>query len=112
MYSIKRNHARGTVPISDVPITQLSTLLGHASVQTTMKYLDLELDLEVTASGFAGCQGTEGSVHHDAVSTEKDEAGHLRRAGLFGFRHHQPDSAFTPLDRWTVSKAAPIRAAR
>jgi hypothetical protein len=44
----------------------------------------------------AGCQGTEGSVHHDAVSTEKDEAGHLRRAGLFGFRHHQPDSAFTP----------------
>jgi len=76
------------------PFTQLSTLLGHASVQTTMKYL--ELGLEVTASDFAGCQGTEGSVHHDAVSTEKDEAGHLRRAGLFGFRHNQPDSAFTP----------------
>jgi len=35
-----------------VPITQLSKLLGHASVQTTMRYLNLELDLEVTASDF------------------------------------------------------------
>jgi len=35
-----------------VPITQLSKLLGHASVSTTMRYLNLELDLEVTASDF------------------------------------------------------------
>jgi len=35
-----------------VPITQLATLLGHASVETTMRYLSLELDLEVTASDF------------------------------------------------------------
>lgn len=35
-----------------VPITQLSVLLGHASVETTMRYLNLDLDLEVTASDF------------------------------------------------------------
>ena len=35
-----------------VPITQVSTLLGHASVATTQKYLDLSLDLESTASDF------------------------------------------------------------
>jgi integrase len=35
-----------------VPITQISTLLGHASVSTTQKYLDLSLDLETTASDF------------------------------------------------------------
>jgi integrase len=35
-----------------VPITQLSVLLGHASVETTRRYLNLELDLEVTVSDF------------------------------------------------------------
>jgi integrase len=35
-----------------VPITQLSKLLGHASVATTQKYLNLDLDLETTASDF------------------------------------------------------------
>lgn len=35
-----------------VPITQISTLLGHASVETTQRYLNLELDLEVTVSDF------------------------------------------------------------
>jgi len=35
-----------------VPITQISTLLGHASVATTQRYLNLELDLEVTVSDF------------------------------------------------------------
>jgi integrase len=35
-----------------VPITQVSTLLGHASVATTQRYLDLQTDLEVTASDF------------------------------------------------------------
>lgn len=35
-----------------VPITQISTLLGHVSVQTTQRYLDLSVDLSVTASDF------------------------------------------------------------
>ncbi len=35
-----------------VPITQIKELLGHASVATTQKYLNLDLDLEVTASDF------------------------------------------------------------
>ena len=35
-----------------VPITQLSKLLGHSSVAVTQRYLNLELDLEVTTSDF------------------------------------------------------------
>lgn len=35
-----------------VPLTQLSVLLGHADVATTQRYLNLELDLAVTASDF------------------------------------------------------------
>ena len=35
-----------------VPITQISILLGHANVATTQRYLNLELDLETTASDF------------------------------------------------------------
>lgn len=35
-----------------VPITQISTLLGHANVATTQRYLNLALDLESTASDF------------------------------------------------------------
>ena len=35
-----------------VPITQISVLLGHASVATTQRYLNLALDLENTASDF------------------------------------------------------------
>ncbi|MCB0179828.1 MAG: site-specific integrase [Anaerolineae bacterium] len=35
-----------------VPITQISKLLGHASVATTQRYLNLELDLETTVSDF------------------------------------------------------------
>jgi len=35
-----------------VPITQLSVLLGHATIATTQRYLNLELDLETTASDF------------------------------------------------------------
>lgn len=35
-----------------VPITQISRLLGHENVATTQKYLDLELNLETTASDF------------------------------------------------------------
>jgi integrase len=37
---------------SGVPITQISTLLGHASVATTQRYLNLDLDLEATVSDF------------------------------------------------------------
>lgn len=35
-----------------VPITQISRLLGHSSVATTQRYLNLELDLSVTVSDF------------------------------------------------------------
>jgi integrase/recombinase XerC len=35
-----------------VPLTQISKLLGHASVKTTQRYLNLDLDLETTASDF------------------------------------------------------------
>jgi site-specific recombinase XerD len=35
-----------------VPITQISTLLGHANVATTQRYLDLQIDLEQTASDY------------------------------------------------------------
>lgn len=35
-----------------VPITQISTLLGHANVATTQRYLNLDLDLETTVSDF------------------------------------------------------------
>jgi integrase len=37
---------------SGVPITQISKLLGHASVATTQRYLNLDLDLETTISDF------------------------------------------------------------
>lgn len=35
-----------------IPLTQISTLLGHSSVKTTQTYLNLALDLESTASDF------------------------------------------------------------
>jgi integrase len=35
-----------------VPITQISKLLGHASVATTQRYLNLELDVATTISDF------------------------------------------------------------
>ena len=40
-----------------VPITQISVLLGHSSVTTTQRYLDLNLDLETTASDFIPLSG-------------------------------------------------------
>jgi len=35
-----------------VPISQISKLLGHASIKTTQEYLNIELDLETTISDF------------------------------------------------------------
>lgn len=35
-----------------IPITQISTLLGHASIETTQRYLNLDLDLDTTVSDF------------------------------------------------------------
>jgi len=35
-----------------VPISQISKLLGHASIETTQEYLNIELDLEMTISDF------------------------------------------------------------
>lgn len=40
-----------------IPITQISVLLGHESVETTQKYLNLDLDLETTASDFIPLAG-------------------------------------------------------
>jgi integrase len=35
-----------------VPVTQISVLLGHESIETTQRYLNLDLDLETTVSDF------------------------------------------------------------
>jgi len=35
-----------------VPISQISKLLGHSSIETTQEYLNIELDLEMTISDF------------------------------------------------------------
>lgn len=40
-----------------VPITQISKLLGHANVRTTQRYLNLDIDLETTASDFIPLSG-------------------------------------------------------
>ncbi len=40
-----------------IPITQISVLLGHSSVTTTQKYLNLALDIETTASDFIPLSG-------------------------------------------------------
>jgi integrase len=43
--------------MAGVPITQVSQLLGHASVRTTQTYLNLEIDLESTISDFIPLSG-------------------------------------------------------
>jgi integrase len=51
LHGLRRTHAQIGFE-EGVPITQLSVLLGHTSVETTKRYLNLDLDLEVTASDF------------------------------------------------------------
>lgn len=40
-----------------VPLTQISRLLGHSDIKTTIRYLDLSIDLENTASDFVPLSG-------------------------------------------------------
>jgi len=40
-----------------IPITQISALLGHASIKTTQDYLDLKINLESTISDFVPLGG-------------------------------------------------------
>lgn len=50
-HSLRRTYAQLGYE-AGIPITQISTLLGHSNVATTQKYLDLSLDIESTASDF------------------------------------------------------------
>lgn len=38
--------------VNQVPLTQLQILAGHESLKTTMRYLNIQLDLDVSASDF------------------------------------------------------------
>jgi integrase len=40
-----------------IPITQISTLLGHANLETTQRYLNLQIDLKATISDFIPFEG-------------------------------------------------------
>lgn len=42
---------------AEIPLTQISALLGHSSIKTTQEYLDLSTDLETTASDFIPLSG-------------------------------------------------------
>ena len=50
-HDLRRTHAQLGFE-AGVPITQVSRLLGHSSVETTQRYLNLDVDLEVTVSDF------------------------------------------------------------
>ena len=50
-HDIRRTFAQLAYEAS-VPITQISKLLGHSSIETTQRYLNLDIDLETTASDF------------------------------------------------------------
>jgi integrase len=55
-HDMRRTYARLGYEAS-VPITQISILLGHSSVATTQRYLDLSLDIETTVSDFIPLSG-------------------------------------------------------
>jgi integrase len=50
-HSLRRTYAQLGYE-AGIPITQISKLLGHSSVATTQRYLNLELNLEVTVGDF------------------------------------------------------------
>ena len=50
-HDLRRSYAQIGLD-SGISLVQISTLLGHSSVQTTQKYLNLALDLECTISDF------------------------------------------------------------
>ena len=50
-HDLQRTHAQLGYE-AGIPITRISILLGHASVEMTQWYLNLDLDLHVTVSDF------------------------------------------------------------
>lgn len=50
-HDLRRSYAQNGYE-AGVPITQISVLLGHSSVQTTQRYLNLSIDLQSTVSDF------------------------------------------------------------
>lgn len=50
-HDLRRTYARLGYD-AGVPLEQISKLLGHSSVQTTMRYLGIEIDLESSVSDF------------------------------------------------------------
>jgi site-specific recombinase XerD len=50
-HDLRRTFAQFAVD-NGIPIQRVSKLLGHASIQTTMRYLNLETDLEIAPSDF------------------------------------------------------------
>lgn len=50
-HDLRRTYAQVAFE-AGIPITQISKLLGHANVATTQRYLNLDLDIETTASDF------------------------------------------------------------
>jgi integrase len=51
LHTLRRTYAQLGLD-AGIPITQISVLLGHKSVGTTQKYLDLDIDLDKTISDF------------------------------------------------------------
>jgi integrase len=51
LHTLRRTYAQLGLD-AGIPITQISVLLGHKSIGTTQKYLDLDIDLDKTISDF------------------------------------------------------------